>query len=269
MDSAVTKFDARENKLTPTRTVVYKHVAGVPRMLHIFEPAGHKPTDRRACYVVIHGGGWNGGTPRKSYAYANWFAKLGMVGISVEYSLIAKHGLTPYDSAKDGRSAARYIKAHAAELGIDPARVVITGSSAGGHVAVGTALFDGIDDPADDLSTSPMPAALVLYYPVIDTSADGYGNARCGEAWQTISPLHRVKSGTPPTLQFHGTGDTVTPFIGAERFRDAMTAEGNHCELVVHPGGVHGYFNYDLDLFTQTMNKTAQFLVEQGLLETA
>lgn len=269
MDGAVTKFDARESHLTPTRTVTYKHVAGKPRTLHVFEPAGHKPTDRRASYVVFHGGGWNGGTPRKNYAYADHFAKLGMVGISVEYSLIAAHGLSPYDSVKDGRSAARFIKSHAAELGIDPARIAMAGSSAGGHVAAGTALFHGVDDPADDLTVSPMPAALVLYYPVIDTSTEGYGNKRCGGAWQSISPLHRVKNGVPPTLHFHGTGDTVTPFSGAEKFRDAMAASGNHCELIVHPGGVHGYFNYDLDQFTQTMNKTAQFLAEQGLLETA
>lgn len=269
MDGAVTKFDARESDLTPTRTVAYKTVAGVPRLLHVFEPAGHKPTDRRPCLVAIHGGGWTGGTARKYYSIADHFAKLGMLAISIEYSLIKTHGATPFDSVKDGRSAVRYVRSHAAELGIDPDRIVVAGGSAGGHVAAGTALFSGLDDPADDSTVSSVPRALVLYYPVIDTSTEGYGNTKCGPQWKDLSPLHQVKPGLPPTIVFHGTADTVTPFKGAEQFHHAMKAAGNCCELVVHPGGVHGYFMFNRELFNETMTKTEQFLASLGLLEDA
>ena len=135
-----------------------------------------------------------------------------------------------FDCVKDGRSAIRYLRQHAGELGIDPEKIVVSGGSAGGHVAAGTALFDGIDEDGEDAKVSCVPNALVLYFPVIDTSKEGYGNARCGDRWQELSPLHRVKAGLPPTLVLHGTADTTTPFKGAKAFDEAMRKAGNQLE---------------------------------------
>jgi acetyl esterase/lipase len=255
-------------KLEPTRTVVYKSLAGRDLHLHLFEPAGHKPSDRRAAFVFIHGGGWTGGEPRRMYTYCDHFAKLGLMCASVEYRLLKKpEGTTPHDCVRDGRSAVRYLKQHAGELGLDPARIVVAGGSAGGHVAAGTALFDGTDNDGDDLAISPTPAALVLFYPVIDTSPEGYGNAKCGERWREISPVDQVRAGLPPTLVFHGTGDTVTPFAGAKRFDERMREAGNRAELVVHDGGVHGYFLYDRELYDDAVRRTEKFLESVGLLK--
>jgi len=254
-------------KLKPTRIVVYKTVGDRQLQLHLFEPAGHKPGDRRAIFVGIHGGGWAGGNPTRFYPYDEHFAKLGMLGASIEYRLISRQqGTTPFESVKDGRSAIRYIRSHAAELGVDPGRIVVSGGSAGGHVAAGTALFDGIDEPGEDTSVSCVPNAMVLYYPVIDTSSEGYGNARCGPRWQEISPVHRVKPGLPPTIIFHGTGDTVTPFAGAKSFYEQMTRLGNRCELVVHEGGRHGYMVFDRTLFDESLKRTDEFLSGLGYL---
>jgi acetyl esterase/lipase len=255
-------------KLEPTRKVVYKKVGEQELRLHIFEPKNFQPTYRRPCFLAIHGGGWVGGEPRRFYPFADHFAKLGMVGISMEYRLAKPStGITPFDCVKDGRSAVRYLRSHAAELGIDPQKIIVSGGSAGGHVAVGTALFDGLDGTDEDTQISSVPNALVLYYPVIDTSKEGYGNARCGPRWQEISPLHRVKADVPPTILFHGTGDTVTPFQGAKLFQEAMRKAGNRCELVVNEGGKHGYFLYDQGLFEETMQKTADFLESLGFLK--
>jgi acetyl esterase/lipase len=176
-------------------------------------------------------------------------------------------GTTPFDCVADGRSAIRYLKEHAGQLGIDPEKIVVAGGSAGGHVAAGTALFDDVNDPADDASVAPTPAALVLFYPVIDTGPKGYGNAKCGENWQQISPVDRVREGLPPTLVFHGTGDAVTPFAGAKRFDEQMRAAGNRCELVVHDGGVHGYFLYDRELSDAAVSRTEAFLASLGFLD--
>jgi acetyl esterase len=254
--------------LQPTRTVVYKKIGDRELRLHLFEPAGWKPTDRRACFVAIHGGGWTSGDARRMYPYADHYAKLGLVGISLEYRLIPKTRMTgPHECAMDGRSALRYLKTHAEELGVDPNKIVVAGGSAGGHVAAGTALFESIDDPQDDKQISPAPAGLVLYYPVIDTSSSGYGNAKCGERWREISPLHQVRKGVPPTIVFHGTGDTVTPYVGARAFDAAMHRAGNRCELVTHEGGVHGYFLYDRALFDDTVRQTDEFLKSLKLLD--
>jgi len=256
--------------LEPTRTVVYKRVGDRELSLHIFEPLGHKPTDKRSCFIAIHGGGWVGGEPRRFYPFAAHFAKLGMVGISVQYRLVkAGSGVTPFECVKDGRSAVRYVRTHAPQWGIDPQKIVASGGSAGGHVAAGTALFDGIDEAAEDVSVSSIPNALVLYFPVIDTSLEGYGNARCGPRWREISPLHRVKAGLPPTIVFHGTADTTTPFRGAKLFHEAMLKAGNRCELVVHEGGKHGYLMSDRALYDEALGKSGQFLASLGFLDLA
>lgn len=254
-------------KVEPTRQVVYKQVAGRELHLHIFEPAGFKASDKRGCFLTIHGGGWRGGEPRRMYPFAHHFAQLGMVGISMEYRLVTNSGTnTVFDCVKDARSAMRYIRQHAAELGIDPQKIVVNGGSAGGHLAAATAMFAGIDEATDDLRISCTPNAMVLNYPVIDTSAEGYGNKLIGARWQEISPAHQVKPGLPPALVLHGTGDTTTPFKGAQKFYDAMLKAGNRCELTVNEGGVHGYLMFDGALFHDALVQTELFLKSTGCL---
>lgn len=260
--------DAMSKNLQPTRAIVYKKAGNRDLRLFVFDPPGWNVSDRRSCFLTIHGGGWSGLTPARQYPAADYFAKRGMVSISVEYRLAQKDlGTDIFDCVKDARSAMRYVRSHAAELGIDPAKIVANGGSAGGHLAAGTALFEGIDEPGEDGSVSCVPSALVLYFPVIDTSEAGYGHGRIGARWKEISPLHRVHPGTPPTILFHGTGDTVTPFAGAKAFAEAMHAAGNRCELIVHEGGVHGYLMRDRQLFAEAMQRTAQFLESLHLLD--
>ena len=252
----------------PTRRVVYKTVGERKLELHVFEPAGHTAADRSTCFVAIHGGGWVGGEPSRFYPFAAHFAKLGCVGVGVEYRLAKKGSdVTVFDCVKDGRSAVRYLRQHAGELGIDPEKIIVSGGSAGGHVAAGTALFDGVDEVGEDVKVSCVPNALVLYFPVIDTSKEGYGNARCGDRWQELSPLHRVKAGLPPTLVLHGTADTTTPFKGAKAFEEAMRKAGNRCDLIVHEGGKHGYLLSGPEVFNQAMRQTEDFLKSLKLLD--
>ena len=255
-------------KLEPTRVVVYKKVGDRQLHLNIFEPEGLQPSDRRACFLTIHGGGWTGLEPRRQYPFAAHFARLGLVGISVEYRLVKPgSGTTVFDCVKDARSAVRYVRAHAAQLGIDPQKIIANGGSAGGHLAAGTALFDGVDEVGEDTSVSSTPCAMVLFFPVIDTSQAGYGNARLGALWQELSPLHRVRPDLPPTIVFHGTGDTVTPFPGAQAFRDAMLKAGNRCELVPCEGGAHGYLMRDGAQCEEALRRTEAFIASLVLLK--
>lgn len=255
-------LDAIAAALEPSRKIVYKTVAGRELHLHIFEPET-RATERVPVALVIHGGGWTGGNPRRFYPFAAHFARQGLLGISLEYRLLnRKAGTTVFDCVKDGRSAIRYLRRHADELGIDPDRIVVAGGSAGAHVAAGTALFAGVDDENDDTSVSCRPDVLVLYYPVIDTSAEGYGQQKIGERWRELSPVDHVRPELPPCIVFHGTGDRITPFAGARRFHQQMRAAGNTCELVTHEAGRHGYFIFDLELYKQTMKQTDEFLRE-------
>jgi acetyl esterase len=260
-------LDQMAATLEPSRLIVYKKVGGRELCLHVFEPKGFKRTDRRPCFLTIHGGGWGGGGPRRQYPFAAHFAGLGLVGISIEYRLLkSASGVTVFDCVKDGRSAVRYVRSHAAELGIDPQKIIASGCSAGGHIAVGTALFDTFDEAGEANGGSPRPNALVLYYPVIDTSPDGYGSAKIGKGWRELSPLHQVRPGLPPTVIFQGTSDTVTPLRCAQAFHEAMLANSNHCELILRPGGEHGYLIRQPDLYKEALRQTEAFFAPLGLL---
>ena len=123
--------------MQPTRSLVYKTINGARLQLHVFEPEGHKPSDRRPAIVFFFGGGWTGGglpairPPTQFYPQCKYLASRGMVAISAEYRVKGTHGVSPFECVTDGKSAVRWVRAHAAELGIDPNRLASGGGSAG------------------------------------------------------------------------------------------------------------------------------------------
>ena len=254
-------------KVKPTRKVIYKTVGDRKLHLHIFEPAGHQPIDRRPAFLAIHGGGWTGGNALGFFPFAAHFAELGMVGISLEYRLRNdKDGTTVFDCVRDALSAVRWIRQNADALGIEPTRIVAMGGSAGGHLAASTALFDRVNEDSDHSDVSARPDALILMYPVIDTSAEGYGQKKIGDRWRELSPVHNVRSGLPPTLIFHGTADAVTPYVGAKQFHELSSAAGNTSKLITHPGGRHGYLIFDRGEYDRALAQMKRFLVERKFL---
>lgn len=259
-------FSSMQETLQPDRIITYKKVGDRELKLHLFHPEGFEKSDRRPAYVVIHGGGWRSGTPRRFYPYAASLLDQGYIGVSVEYRLLGKPaGTTVFECVKDGRAAVRYVRAHAEELGIDPKKITVGGGSAGAHVAAGAALFDEFDHADEDLSVSCRPDALVLLFGVLDTSPAGYGNKVVGENWRQISPRHRIRPGMPPTLVFHGDKDGVASESILMDFCQRMRAQGNVCELVLEKGGTHGHLNKDLALFDDAAERTASFLEERKL----
>jgi len=137
------------------RSQVYRSVDGLALRAWIFEPAGHSADDRRPAIVFFFGGGWVGGTPKQFYPHCRDLAELGMVAISAEYRIKSKHGTTPMACVEDGKSAVRYLRANANQLGIDPDRIVSGGGSAGGHVAACTGVLEGYEAEAEDRSAPP------------------------------------------------------------------------------------------------------------------
>lgn len=254
-------------KLKPTRTVIYKTIGNRELHLHIFEPKGHQATDRRPVILAIHGGGWTGGNAQSFFPFAAHFVEGGVVGMSVEYRLKSnQNGTTVFDCVRDVRSAIRWIRRNSKSWGIDEKRIVALGGSAGGHLAASAALFDEFNEDDDDLNISARPDYLILMNPVIDTSSQGYGQAKIGERWRELSPVHNVKSGLPPTLIFHGTADAVTPYVGAREFHERSIGKGNSSKLVTHSGGRHGYIIFDIAEFNNAMNTMSAFLEEHQIL---
>ena len=270
---------AGREKMTiePDRELVYKTVDKTQLKLHVFEPKGLQPTDKRPAVVFFFGGGWSAGTPKQFYQQAQILADRGMVAFSAEYRVRSRDKTTPFECVKDGKSAIRWVRSHAADLGVDPNRIVASGGSAGGHVAACTGVIRDCEEEGQDLSVSSLPNAMILFNPVLDTTEKGYGAKRFKPEQQTdLSPCHQVSAGVAPTLLLHGTKDTTVPFENAERFAQRMKEAGNECVLVPFADRGHGFFNgtffrpkSDGTDFDQCMEASIEFLTNHGNLDTS
>jgi len=253
--------------LPGTETVVYKQAGDFPLQLHILRPEG--VAEPRPALLLIHGGGWSGGHPRKHLPQARHFRERGLVTVCAEYRIHGRHKSSVSDAIADGRSAIRYLRAHADRFGIDPDRIIVFGGSAGGHVAASAMCFDQFDDPSDDHTIRATPDILLLFNPVVDTTKKGYGAAtilkRDRIPPESISPLHHLPEKTVPTLVQHGTADRTTPFSNAEAFVAALKEKGGVAELVPYEGQGHGFFNGGMSYY-HTLLRADRFLVKQGYL---
>ncbi len=133
------------SKTLPSKIVPYKHLNKGTLSLHIFNPKNHRITDSRPAIIFFHGGGWNSGSIKQFYKQSQYLAEKGMVAISAEYRLKNKHGTTPNESVKDAKSAMRWLRSHAEELGINPNMIAAGGGSAGGQIAAATGTETSID----------------------------------------------------------------------------------------------------------------------------
>ena len=241
----------------PTRSVTYKTVGDVELKMDLFEPEGLKATDQRPAIVFFFGGGWSSGSTKQFYQQAAAMAKEGMVAFSADYRVKGRNKTTPFECVKDGKSAIRWVRQHAAELGIDPNRIVAAGGSAGGHVAACTGVIVGHEEGGEDVAIRSVPNAMILFNPVLDTTEKGYGAKNFQPEQQTdLSPCHQVRAGIVPTIIFHGMADKTVPFENAERFTTLMKEAGNECVMVPFEGKDHGFFNGS---FSRPKNGDADF----------
>lgn len=164
---------SRAAEFKPDRVVPYKTVGDVTLKLHVFEPTGLKTNDHRPAIVLFFGGGWAGGDPKQFFQQARALADLGMVAFSANYRVKSRNQTTPFECVKDAKSAIRWVRAHAAELGVDPNRIVAGGGSAGGHIAACTGLIAGSEEAGENLKISSRPNAMILFNPVLDTTEKG------------------------------------------------------------------------------------------------
>jgi acetyl esterase/lipase len=237
------------NEVTPltlpgAETFIFKKVGETELRLHVVKPNDWRASDRRPCLVSFFGGGWTSGNPAKSITYAKWATEYGLVGVAPDYRTRKRFDAKPEDCVADGRAAVRWIQDHAKELGIDPAKIVVQGSSAGGHVAAWTAIPDPVaPDLASDPVPSPAPVGLILLWPVTDTGTNGYGGPkRFGDdetRANNLSVTGRMPAKVPPTLVFHGTADATVKYANTEEFLVKMKTNGNECELISFLGAPH------------------------------
>jgi acetyl esterase/lipase len=200
---------------------------------------------------------------------ANYFARRGMVILRVEYRKRKTDGVLPDKAVEDARSAIRWVRSHAAAMGIDADRIVVCGGSSGGHLAASLAALDDFDAPDDDASISVAPNVMILHYPLLDflkggTRKQTFLSALDGdcELGFRLSPARHWRATMPPTLVFIGTRDpmyeTVRDFVARWK------AAGQDIDLFIGEGG-HGF-----SLKSPWLEKAAQrmddFLQKVGYL---
>ena len=259
------------------QTVTYKTVGETKLALSVFNPEGHQPSDQRAAIVFFFGGGWTSGSPGQFEQQCRYLASRGMVAITADYRVASRHQVKAAQCVADAKSAIRYVRAHAKELGVDPKRIAAGGGSAGGHIAGCTGTVPGLDEAGEDKAVSSVPDAMVLFNPALTLAAvdgndfGGFGARlpaeRLGAEPVAISPTHNVKAGVPPTIVFHGKADSTVPFGTAEAFAAAMKKAGNRCEVAGFEGQKHGFFNCgrgDDAMFRETLAQADKFLASLG-----
>lgn len=207
--------------------------------LDFYRPAADGP---HPLVVHLHGGAWKFGSRT---SYAPWHAEQGVAAATVDYRL---SGTAEYPAAaRDVAAAVTWLRREAAgAAGVDPARVVVRGKSAGAHLAALVATAPDIDAVAPvglepelsglagllgisgiyDLTTDRVPAA--------SYASDFFGCAPsgCPATYEEASPTEQVTGDTPPTLLWHGNADELVDVEQSRLFRDALADAGVPVDLL-------------------------------------
>lgn len=239
------------------RDVTYQTVDGYrPQVVDIYVPATKGP---HPLVLYIHGGGWRAGHTRHSGAFSNWpkvlasLAAEGFTVASLEYRLSSEAQFPA--QLQDSNAALRFLRAHAAQYRIDPARVGVWGGSAGGHLTALTALTcrDTALDPA--AASDGCVQAAVTWYGVFDfagMNATPDGNSAgakllgcqgpcTDEKNRLVSPVTYVDAKDPPFLLIHGDEDKVVPVTQSHLGEAALKAAGVPVQSIYIPGADHSF----------------------------
>jgi CubicO group peptidase (beta-lactamase class C family)/acetyl esterase/lipase len=248
------------------KVYVYKTIGEKKLKMHVDFPPGWKKTDTRPVIVFFHGGSWKGGSVRAFSRQAEYFASRGLVCARADYRIKNKDGVTPDKCVEDARSAVRWVRANAAQLGIDSQKLITAGGSAGGHLAACAIIPESVEAEDDDQSISTIPQAMVLFNPVLSFMHGGLSSRVNGdeEIAEKISPLLYVKADTPPSIVMFGTSDRLKAF--GDLWWAKAKEMGFRADKFTAEGGKHGFFNRSPWL-ERTMIAADEFLASLGYLE--
>ena len=210
--------------------------------LDVFQPDEH--AGPVPAVLLVHGGGWRSGD-KDSWAdeARSLVAGTGWVAVTVDYDLDAGE---PYVTQPGNvRDAVDWVRTNAGELGVDPGRIGLLGSSAGGHLSMLVATTTGgVRAVVSWAGPSDLPrlAAAPAGDPLVKDLAARYNGAALDDAparWIDSSPVAHVDPADPPMLLVHAAGDAVVPVDQLHSMRDALDDHGVEVETLVFAGRAH------------------------------
>ncbi|MBD2757647.1 alpha/beta hydrolase [Spirosoma validum] len=252
------------------RDVVYGRKFGTALTMDVLKPA--RPNGIGVVYMMS--GGWHSDFSmiEKRLKHFHYFTDRGQTVFLILHSSAPRYQVA--EIVQDIHRAVRFIRYHAADYGVDPNRLGISGMSSGGHlsISIGTGVGRPVPpdtlqasvpiDPVDKVSSRVQavacffpPADLVNYgnpgrlFVECDTvrrywpqfGVDGKTRAEKLKLMQALSPINAVSKDTPPTLLLHGTVDPIVPLEQSERFIAKLKETGVPAQLIIHQGGAHGW----------------------------
>ncbi len=249
------------------KSYVYKTSAGKPRQMEIYFPPNHDPAKARVPGMILfHGGAWGGGSLGQFRIACAYFASRGLVCATSEYQMLSAADAKKLPAGEtrkrvcvtDAKSAIRWFKQKAPELGIDPQRIITGGGSAGGHISALATLNPGLNDSADPKDIDTSVVAYLWFNPAfaLDDNKD-----------PEIDVLRYLKKDLPPAIAFFGDQDTWKAGWDIAHAK-LKTLGSNSIDLQMAPGQAHSFFNKD-PWQTVTLIAADRFLMKHGLLTGA
>lgn len=264
-------------RLRVAPNITYLTAGGRDMKLDVYTPSGRGapvPT-----VVFFHGGGWIRGEKEGPVLHVFPYLEMGWAVVNVQYR-VAPIALAPA-AVEDARCALRWVHQNAGEYGFDTTRIVATGHSAGGHLALALGVLSesaGFDRLCPR-GPEPRVAAVVNWYGITDVNdlLEGANRKDWAVMWlggepereelaRRLSPLSHVRRGLPPILTIHGDSDRTVPHAHAVRMHAALDGAGVPNRLLTIPGGGHGGLSPEQLLSTYAVIR--DYLAGHGITRT-
>jgi acetyl esterase/lipase len=239
-------------------------------VLDILQPKA-AATGKRPGLIMIHGGGWVGGSKEQRVPSCLRYVERGFVVANVEYRLAGV--ATAPAAVTDVLKAAEWFRRNAKRYNVDPKRIVVTGDSAGGHLA----LMAGLTPKSARLGPPAKVRAVVNFYGITDVADQLAGphlrkyavtwipeQAGRMELAHRVSPMTYVRKDVPAVLTIHGDADPTVPYEHGVKLTKALRDAGADAEMISVRDGRHGFPKAQLDtLFPQIF----EFLRNRGVIQ--
>ena len=269
------------NQYRVMANVTYMTTSGFESKLDVYKR--RDTTTPQPTLVFYHGGGWVAGAKENAVMSIMPWLEMGWNVVNVEYRLLK---VAPAPAAvEDALCALRFVVGKAKDYGVDTSRIVVSGESAGGHLALAAGMIPesagftrvcagGGYDKMD--IAVPKVAAIINWYGITDVAEmlDGPNARSYAAQWlgaaanrqelgKSVSPLTYVRAGLPPVLSIQGDADPIVPYSQNTRLHEALTKAGVKNELLPIPAGGHG--NFKPAERTKAYLKIREFLASNGL----